>query len=75
MLEDEQSFTDEQKESLALLELAMNDLFNAVVSVNDNGLQISEAFEAIGIEIPRFFAPAVNQLAAKLPARPLLSSD
>lgn len=48
---------------------AMNGLMTAVIQVDDAGIKLADAFEAIGMEIPKFLQPMVNQLADKLPSR------
>lgn len=57
---------DPQKEVIDELDAAMKNLFQVFVRVDENDLSISDALEAIGMEIPIFVKPAVNQLSGKL---------
>lgn len=57
---------DSQKEAIEELDSAMKNLFVVFVRVDEAGLSISDALEAIGMEVPLFAKPAVNQLSGKL---------
>jgi hypothetical protein len=48
---------------------AMNSLMAAVIECDEAGIPLADAFAEIGMEIPRFLQPMVNQLAEKLPSR------
>jgi hypothetical protein len=57
---------DSQKEVIEELDAAMKNLFIVFVRVDETGLSITDALEAIGMEIPLFAKPAVNQLSGRL---------
>lgn len=57
---------ESQKEVIEDLDSAMKNLFVVFVRVDEAGLSISDALEAIGMEVPLFAKPAVNQLSGKL---------
>jgi hypothetical protein len=57
---------ESQKEAISELRIAMENLFGAFMKVDENDMQISEALEAIGMDIPLFVKPAINQLSGKL---------
>lgn len=48
---------------------SMNSLMAAVIECDEAGIPLADAFAEIGMEIPRFLQPMVNQLAEKLPSR------
>lgn len=58
--------TDEQKEIVERLNTQMQELFITFVRVDEVGLSITDALELIGMEIPLFAKPAVNQLSGRL---------
>jgi len=57
---------DSQKEVIVDLDNAMKNLFAVFVRVDAEGIPISDALELIGMEIPVFLKPAMNQLSGKL---------
>lgn len=57
---------DSQKEVIKELDFAMKNLFLTFVKVDAEGMQITDALEEIGMEVPLFVRPAINQLAGKL---------
>ena len=57
---------DAQKEVIEELDEAMKNLFRVFVRVEEVDLSISDALEAIGMEVPLFAKAAVNQLSGKL---------
>lgn len=59
----------EDSESIKSLHLAMGGLMKAVVDCKAEGIPLADAFEAIGMEIPVFLQPMVNQLADRIPDR------
>lgn len=61
--------TDSRGLAIGALHNAMTDLMSAIIECDENGIPLADAFAAIGMEIPRFLQPMVNQLAEKLPSR------
>jgi hypothetical protein len=57
---------ESQKEVVEELRAAMGNLFQVFMKVDANDMQISDALEEIGMEIPLFVRPAINQLSGKL---------
>lgn len=57
---------DSQKEVIKELDFAMKNLFMCFVKVDAEGMQITDALEEIGMEVPLFVRPAINQLSGKL---------
>lgn len=57
---------DSQKEVILELHKAMENLFLVFVEVDKVDLSITDALEEIGMEVPTFAKPAVNQLSGKL---------
>ena len=57
---------DSQQEVIKDLDEAMKNLFIIFVRVDEEGLSITDALEAIGMEVPLFAKPAVNQLSGRL---------
>ncbi|MFI5420304.1 MAG: hypothetical protein ACHQ1H_05000 [Nitrososphaerales archaeon] len=57
---------DSQKEVIEELNSAMKNLFRVFVRVDEENLSITDALEAIGMEVPLFAKPAVNQLSGRL---------
>lgn len=57
---------DEQQEVIERLDSQMKELFITFVRVDEAGLSITDALEAIGMEVPLFAKPAVNQLSGRL---------
>jgi len=58
--------TPEQQKAIEHLEECMKNLFGAFALVDLEGLQITDALEMIGMEVPLFARPAVNQLSGRL---------
>lgn len=58
--------SDLQKEVIEDLNLAMQNLFRVFVRVDEVGLSISDSLECIGMEVPLFARPAVNQLNTRM---------
>lgn len=61
-----ESLTDSQKEVIEELDNVMKNLFGVFVRVDSVDLQITDALECIGMEVPLFARPAVNQLSGRL---------
>ena len=57
---------DSQKEVIERLDLAMKNLFGVFVEVDLAGMSISDALAEIGMEVPLFAKPAINQLNGRL---------
>ena len=57
---------ESQEKVIKELDLAMKNLFMCFVKVDAEGMQITDALEQIGMEVPLFVRPAINQLAGKL---------
>lgn len=57
---------DSQKEVIAELDNAMRNLFGVFIKVDAVGISITDALECIGMEVPLFAKPAVNQLSGRL---------
>lgn len=55
-----------QIEAIEDLHNAMGGLMKSVLGCQQQGIPLADAFEAIGMEIPTFLQPMVNQLALKL---------
>ncbi|MFI5419574.1 MAG: hypothetical protein ACHQ1H_01260 [Nitrososphaerales archaeon] len=55
-----------QKEAIDDLDAAMKNLFIVFIRVDEVDLSISDALEAIGMDIPLFAKPAVNQLSGRI---------
>ena len=55
--------------AIGALSNAMTSLMGAVIECDQAGIPLADAFASIGMEIPRFLQPMVNQLADKLPSR------
>lgn len=64
---EETGWTTEQDQSLRNLHVAMGGFFTAVFACHQAGIPLADAFEAIGIEIPRVMQPMLNALAEKMP--------
>lgn len=58
--------TDSQKEAVRKLDEAMKNLFGVFVLIDIEGIEIVDALEMIGMEVPLFAKPAVNQLSGRL---------
>jgi hypothetical protein len=58
--------TDSQKDIIIDLDIAMKNLFAVFVRVDAEGIQIADALDLIGMEVPAFIKPAINQLSGKL---------
>lgn len=69
----ELELTDEEITARGLatgaLSNAMGSLMSAVIECDQAGIPLADAFASIGMEIPLFLRPMVNQLADKLPSR------
>jgi len=61
-----ESLTESQKEVIEELDTTMRNLFEVFVKVDSEGIQITDALECIGMEVPLFAKPAVNQLSGRL---------
>lgn len=61
--------TPEQGLAIGALSNAMQSLMGAVIEVDEAGIPLADAFAEIGMDIPLFLRPMVNQLADKLPSR------
>jgi phage-related holin len=59
-------FNESQKEVILELDSAMKNLFMVFVKVDKEGIPITDALEAIGMDVPLFAKPAVNQLSGRL---------
>jgi len=59
-------YTEEELDAINDLQVAMTHLYGAVVKVSNIGIPLADAFESIGIQIPRVLQPAVNQLSTRL---------
>lgn len=57
---------EDQKEVIIKLDNAMRNLFQVFVEVDEHDISISDALEMIGMEVPLFARPAVNQLNGRL---------
>jgi len=57
---------ESQKEVILELDTAMKNLFVVFTKVDAEGISITDALEAIGMEVPLFARPAVNQLSGRL---------
>lgn len=55
-----------QQEVIERLDSQMKELFITFVRVDEVGLTITDALEAIGMDVPLFAKPAVNQLSGRL---------
>lgn len=55
-----------QQEVIERLDSQMKELFITFVRVDETGLSITDALEAIGMDVPLFAKPAVNQLSGRL---------
>ncbi len=55
-----------QKQVIVELNDAMKNLFDVFIKVDEQNIPISDALDIIGIEIPIFIKPAMNQLSGKL---------
>lgn len=55
-----------QQEVIERLDTQMKELFITFVRIDEAGLSITDALEAIGMEVPLFAKPAVNQLSGRL---------
>lgn len=58
--------TPEKLGAIEGLHDAMGGLMRAVLVCKQEGIPLADAFTAIGMEIPVFLQPMVNQLAEKL---------
>lgn len=65
--------TDEQAMAIGELHNGMGGLIRAAIACRDAGLPLADAFVAIGMEVPLFLHPMLNQLAEKLPEMPPLA--
>lgn len=63
---DYDSLSDSQKEIIIELDSAMKNLFMVFVRVDEENIKITDALELIGMEVPLFAKPAVNQLSGRL---------
>lgn len=61
------TYTDEQTMAIGELHNGMGGLICAAIACRDSGLPLADAFVAIGMEVPLFLHPMLNQLADKLP--------
>lgn len=57
---------ESQQEVIERLDTQMKELFITFVRVDEVGLSITDALEAIGMDVPLFAKPAVNQLSGRL---------
>lgn len=55
-----------QKQVIEDLDSAMKNLFVVFIRVDEENLSISDALEAIGMDVPLFAKPAVNQLSGRI---------
>ena len=60
------ALNEAQREVVERLNTQMQELFITFVRVDEVGLSITDALEAIGMDIPLFAKPAVNQLSGRL---------
>lgn len=58
----------EQTKALEGLHKAMGGFGQAVIDCDAAGIPLADAFQAIGVEIPSFLRPMLNQLSGKLPS-------
>ena len=58
--------TESQKEVIEKLDAAMKNLFVVFVEIDEHDISITDAMEMIGMEVPLFARPAVNQLSGRL---------
>lgn len=63
-----------QIEAIATLHNAMGELMTAVMICKQQGIPLADAFTAIGMEIPTFLQPMVNQLAERIPDMDIVPS-
>ena len=61
-----EDLSESQKEVILELDEKMRNLFMVFVKVDAEDIQITDALEIIGMEVPLFARPAVNQLSGKL---------
>lgn len=57
-----------QTTALEGLHKAMGGFGQAVVDCDAVGIPLADAFQAIGVEVPAFLRPMLNQLSGKLPS-------
>jgi hypothetical protein len=57
---------ESEKEVIEKLRDAMHNLFHVFVQIDQHDISISDALEMIGMEVPLFAKPAVNQLSGRL---------
>jgi hypothetical protein len=63
---DKDSMNDSQKEVIEELDVAMKNLFEVFVKADSVDMTITDALECIGMEVPMFVKPAVNQMSNRL---------
>jgi hypothetical protein len=61
-------YDKEQTKALEGLHKCMGGFVTSILECDKAGLTMSESFEAIGIQIPVFLTPMLNQLSKKLPS-------
>lgn len=66
---------EEQIEAVETLRTAMETFVGGVAKCSDSGISIADAFAMIGVDVPLFVRPMLNQLADKLPSRNSESKD
>jgi len=66
MAKEKPGLTKPQKEVIEELDSAMKNLFMVFVKVDEQNIPITDALELIGMQIPIFVKPAINQLSGKL---------
>lgn len=60
-----QPLTDSQQERVNELEETMKHMFLVFFRLDEEGVPITDALERIGMEVPLFARPAINQLSGK----------
>ena len=66
MTRDKLILTEEQSKVINDLNEAMKNLFIVFVRIDENNISISDALELIGMEVPIFARPALNQLSGRI---------
>lgn len=60
------SYNEEQEKVILELDAAMKNLFVVFVRVDEANLSMTDAMAAIGMEVPLFARPALNQLSGRI---------
>ncbi len=60
------SYNEDQEKVILELDAAMKNLFVVFVRVDEAELSIADALSAIGMEVPLFARPAINQLSGRI---------